>query len=50
MSGGGRVTGRADLHAEVGIPACYERLRMTHAATAGTVVYKVNSFNRKLLQ
>jgi len=45
VSDAGRVTDRAALHAEVGVPACHERLQVAHAITVETNVYKVNGFN-----
>ena len=49
MRRAGRRTDRAGLHAEVGIPARHERFRVTHPATVGNIVYKVNRFSRKML-
>ena len=43
------MTDRAALHAEVGIPACHERLQVAHAITLGRIVYKVNSFSGKAI-
>jgi len=45
VSDADRVTDRAALHAEVGVPAWHERLKVAHSITIETIVYKVNCFN-----
>ena len=49
MSDADRVTDRAALHAEVGVPAVDSEtlsfIEMAHAITVETIVYKVNCFN-----